>query len=130
MKKVDQTIFDTSFGNCFAACIASIFELELDQVPFPDGNSENFWRIYDKWFTERGFSVVNLKRGDFIPNGFCLGVVSSPRHPGTDHAVVIHNGKVVHDPHPSRASEMDNLDLVHSIDMIYPLDPSRLTYGL
>lgn len=33
MKKVFQTIVDKDHGNCMQAVVASLFELELDDVP-------------------------------------------------------------------------------------------------
>lgn len=34
MKPVDQTTFGFPGGNCFSACIASLLEMPLDDVPY------------------------------------------------------------------------------------------------
>lgn len=44
MKKVYQTIIDIGHGNCMQAAIASLFDLELEEVP-------NFIEFKDGWFS-------------------------------------------------------------------------------
>ena len=125
MKPIDQTILDNSKGNCWAACLASIFEVPLESIPGPSGVAEEFWPDYHAWLNARNATVVSLGRGEWIPDGFVIGSVMSPRFPDSQHAVVIHNGKVVHDPHPSKASLKDDLSDVVGVDLIFPLDPSK-----
>jgi len=36
MKPAMQTIFDDVYGDCFGACVASIFEFPIEEMP-------NFW---------------------------------------------------------------------------------------
>jgi hypothetical protein len=122
---VDQTIFDNKRGNCWAACVASIFEVPLESVPGPSGIDEDFWPDYHKWLADRNATVVSLTRGEWVPAGYVIGSVMSPRHEGTQHAVVIYRGKVVHDPHPSKTSEGDDFSKVIGVDLIFPLDPSK-----
>lgn len=59
MKKVFQTITDRGHGNCMQAAIASLFDLELDEVP-------NFIE-YENWFepiklflAERGYKFNGM----------------------------------------------------------------------
>jgi hypothetical protein len=94
-------------GDCMAACIASLLEIELDDVP-------NFAEIYNKekgadWYIE----YVNfLSKYDLYPltfnydlyqwghfhGGYVILSVDSPNIENVQHAVIGQNGKVVHDP--------------------------------
>lgn len=126
MIPIYQTIFDNKKGDCYAACIASIFEIPLESVPKPNGIDDDFWPIYHEWFAKYNARVISVARGDFIPpDAYLVGTVKSPRFKDTDHAVVIYGNKVVHDPHPDRTSERDDLSEVFSIDFIFPIDPSK-----
>lgn len=126
MIPVDQTIFDNKRGNCYAACIASIFELSLEFVPSPNGNDDDFWPIYHSWFEKGNARVVTLTRGEWVPpESYLIGTVKSPRFENTDHAVVIYGGKVVHDPHPSKQSIAEDISKVTHVDFIFPIDPSK-----
>lgn len=113
MKPVDQTIFGWPSGNCFAACVASILELSLDEVPNFMLNHETWFDDTYRWLAARGYTVLYVKR-DAVASGqvdprplieaghyFILGGLS-PRGEHL-HCVIEHRNVVVHDPHPSRA---------------------------
>jgi hypothetical protein len=60
-----MAIFDESGdnvqrGDCLTACVASIFELPIDQVPF-FVESESWWDDYQAFFCERGFQVGEVR---------------------------------------------------------------------
>lgn len=123
--------------DCLTACLASIFEEPYESVPiFCDkdtGKAGPFWyKTYERWLEERGFAFIQrvLQDGDQegsqvspwrFPGYWIAGVVS-PRVEG-DHAVVMHWGDLVWDPHPRR-------DMGHkgftSADYFLPLDPAKL----
>ena len=117
MKKVYQTIVHKEHGNCMQAVVASLFELELDQVP-------NFIELGDKWFSEymdffkeRGYdvcyihrnrnhdttqSLINIAKFDGGINGYFDATVKSQTLEGVTHAVVINSDlNIVHDPNPN-----------------------------
>ncbi len=125
MVPVDQTVFDNLRGNCYAACIASVLEMKLEDVPWPNGNNDDFAGIYETWFAELNLQVVYAVPGVPMPKGYLIASVPSPRFPGSNHAVVIKDGRVVHDPHPSRASLRDDLSEVTCVDLLTILDPTR-----
>jgi len=113
MKPVDQTLFGWPSGNCFAACVASILELPLDEVPNFMLNHETWFEDAYRWLAARGYSLLYVKR-DAVAAGqvdvrplidaghyFILGGLS-PRSEHL-HCVIEHRNKIVHDPHPSRA---------------------------
>ena len=112
MKPICQTKFGEQ-GNCMAACIASILEISIDDVPEMDckicDNTEfhKAWHtILNEWlFKKYGLSYMELKIDyPWIKNlGYHIICGDSPRLNGIQHAVVGLNGKMVHDPFPSAA---------------------------
>lgn len=59
MKKIYQTIVDKNVGNCAQAAIASLLELELNEVPNFKEYNEKFWSkmfsfLYDKGYDFHG----------------------------------------------------------------------------
>lgn len=125
MKPVDQTVFGYPNGNCFAACVASILEIPIEDTPSIEGRK--FESVWDAWFNERGLAFVDVPAGDgaYIP-GFCIATGKSPRGGLTSsgrpvlHAVVAQNMTLVHDPHPER-SFLEGPPKEYTV--IYPLEP-------
>ncbi len=70
MKKVYQTIVDPGKGNCMQAAIASLLNLDLEEVP-------DFKAMGDKWHTEM-FNFLRKKGYDM------LGTLYNPRHQAAD----------------------------------------------
>lgn len=106
MKPVTQNklVTDSTTGNCLAACLASIFECEIHEIPEFEEMHESEWfecLVEWLWSKGRGFKEVYLT-GEH-PKGVYIGVGQSPRNPKNTHAVVVQDGEIVHDPHPSRA---------------------------
>jgi len=118
MKPVYQTIFDNKIGNCLQACVASILELELEDVP-------NFMEAGDDWADEYGrfmfrfgLQLLTLDRDALLrqdvwwPGGYHIISGDSPRG-DWQHSVVGYEGEMVHDPHP----EGGGLVEPHSFDV-------------
>lgn len=106
-------------GNCWAAAIASLLDLSLEEVPDelefwkPGMKPIESWRPYSKmmhrWLYGLGFILVQCKPGALeyegprdCWDGYCLIFGPSPR---TGLHAVLGNlkGEIVHDPHPSGA---------------------------
>jgi hypothetical protein len=105
MKPVMQTIYSEKgkpapeFANCFQACVASLLELPLEEVP-------NFMLFRAKWWEAVVFYFGGL--------GYDIGYVDIPPPENGEfyigsidysdrdycHAVIVKDGAVVHDPHP------------------------------
>lgn len=114
----DQTRFGAD-GNCFAACLATLLGLDMQEVP--EAN---------EWLRQRGLAlvVVDVKDKPFyrLPPGVpvILGGVS-PRNPEWSHAVVGMsaddgwNYDILHDPHPSR----DGIGALQDVSLLIPLRP-------
>lgn len=114
MKKVFQTRTGDPEGNCFAACVASILECNLSDLPdlmdLPEG------RNWLEWFNEgleaRGYGVFNAPASPenpfigYIPEGVHF-IAAGPGRRGMKHCVVMQsNGgrmdkldEFVHDPY-------------------------------
>lgn len=122
MKKVYQTKFGSPDGNCFAACVASILEIGIDEVPdFKEGNGE-WYQKYKQWLRNYAYDFIAIKGFDSEDKDFCPHVYSivggtSPR--GLDHAVVYFGMEMVHDPHPDGGGITDIQDWIYFVPM-YP----------
>lgn len=135
-------------GNCFSACVASILECSLEDLPdeiaiiaqlkqeyasvwenwpprFKWGKSwMRLWEQTQAIVRQRGLTMVEVK-GPFpseIPvDVYCIISGQSPR--GLEHSCVGRGLKIIHDPHPSEAgvSEDDR-----SYIFFVCLDPASL----
>ena len=123
MIPVDQTTFGLGAGNCFAACVAAIFEVALEGLP--NFCCEDDWPAnFDQWLHERGLArlTVNVTGGGCPPNG-AWGIAAGPSPRGEFlHACVYKGDKLVHDPHPSR----DGMLCVKEIDVFVVLGPAGM----
>lgn len=114
---VHQTTF-YPLGNCYAACIASILELPLEDVPDFFNVKEGEDRFdagyagWARWLGERGYGIIRvLPMFDGVwlapmhlkEPWYCIASGPSPRFPCA-HAIVWgfsdDHGGPVHDPHP------------------------------
>jgi hypothetical protein len=98
MRPVDQTTYGFNDGNCFSACVASILEKSIVEVPRFHGVSPSFLQ----WLARFGLSATLYKRANYVPRGYAVAAGTSLRFAGRMHACVAYDGAVVHDPHPSR----------------------------
>lgn len=108
MKPVDQEFYNNKdiIGDCVRAVTASILELELKDVPHFCKEYHNNW--YYKWVNfmyEHGI-ILKIKIGPWknnipIPKEYYLASGTVKR--GGKHMIIMKGGKLVHDPHPSRA---------------------------
>jgi hypothetical protein len=119
MIPIDQTIYGPE-GNCFQACIASILEVPLDDVPECLGGRYD-QRLLD-WLHSKGLGLVLKPTAGGWLTGYCILTAKSPRTEG-NHAVVIKDGEVVHDPHPERDMGIGEWKYLWAF---YLLDPAVL----
>ena len=104
MKPVEQTKLSYPDGNCFAACLASVLEVALEEVPCFHG--DGWLDRYNEWLAPRNLVLINLTYASaegepWYPAGYSLLAAKSPRGDWL-HAVVCLDGEVVWDPHPQR----------------------------
>ncbi len=122
MIPIEQTKFHVPnevTGNCMAACVASIFELELEDVPtFEDTDPQEL--LLRKWCESQGIELVRFDR-EYCFNSFYLAVGPSPRNKSM-HMVVMQNGICQHDPHP----DGNGITAVHYMYIFIPKNPAKL----
>ena len=96
--------------NCFAACVATVLDIPIAEVPDAcDGNLWD-WDAFQQWLLPRGLQAIEISLG----NGACLYKVAapvicivtgnSPRSADMQHAVVAEfigaeGFRLLHDPH-------------------------------
>lgn len=120
MTPVFQTVVDKDNGNCMQAAIASMFDMELDDVPnFVEWSSSSEWYFrYCDFMESMGFDVetvscnleliskIELYRelaNQIAVSGAIYASVKSSIFDGGAHAVLINNvGVVIHDPNPNQ----------------------------
>jgi hypothetical protein len=127
-------------GNCFAACLASLLEVELDAVPgFMD--TLDWWEQSRVWLDrEHGWDLFAatpsnperpLSEQRWKPKGYAL-LACVPLHPLATpetvyampvHAVIVLDGEVAHDPQPRLSPVTDPVAVGW-----YILTPTRATF--
>ena len=116
MKPVFQTRFGRQ-GNCLAACVASILEVELEVVDFScfDHPPDKWFDLFNEKLAKTGYGLLELlpRRVGYLPvTGHWIATGQSPRYEGFSHSVVHYSdlpenpprptaSRMVHDPHPS-----------------------------
>ena len=131
MKPVMQTKFGTQ-GNCLTACIASLFEMNIDQVmdfhtgTDPDASQTDptavniFWNNVHQWLNQNNFGMIHLGSPENIletigmVEGYFLVGGKSPR--GYSHSVIYTKDGLAHDPHPEGGGVIPE-----SVSLIYPM---------
>jgi hypothetical protein len=125
-------------GNCFAACIASILEVPITEVP----NVEVFYHLDNGYHTEVMLTFLSSKGWDLCSDdtlkvfhddryGVELGkrvewlakhrnkyyLVSGKSTRGVSHICIYQNGKLVHDPHPTKEG-LQTLDYFQTLEKL------------
>ncbi len=112
-------------GNCMAACLASLFELELSEVPDFAGKIVNgkWYVILNVWLAKRNLELSFYPAKGTVPpmQGYYMLAVKSTtlKNPDDGHMVIAQNGQVVHDPNPNAKAvgEKEDLWLFTPIDI-------------
>jgi len=95
-----------TYGDCFRACVASVLGVESGAVPhfLHDGGGtfpDDWMNRFVQWAESRGFIPYEFSASIITPPGYYIATGKSPRF-DVGHSVVMRNGRVVWDPHPSR----------------------------
>ncbi len=104
-------------GNCMAACLASLFEVELDDVPDLEGTIVNgkWFGILEAWLAKRNLELSFYPVKNVVPpvqGYYMLGCKSTMlKNPDDGHMVIAQNGTVVHDPNPNAKTVGEQEDL-------------------
>lgn len=139
MIPVDQDEFyvdGTSRGNCYAAAIASIIERPLSDLREFHRLYLGYWdgaRVGRHDFAARDAFFAELHRLGWHPVHFAApgtpqfcesygavprgyAIANGPAVRGVRHSVVVLDGRLAHDPHPSRAGLIE----VESFEVLIP----------
>ena len=118
---IDQTKLHTKkqSGNCLAASLASVLELPLSKIPEFENMGKKWFSKLTKWLETLGLYPV-IWREEVVLPGYYFVIGQSPRDKKITHQVVYFNGKMIHDPHPSR----DGIINIKETMVLVPFDPS------
>jgi hypothetical protein len=106
MKPVYQNDFGEITANCLSACVASILELPIEDVPTFVGHEDDdaMWMVrLNDWLRHYGYWAIHLDRQTFDMkqyeniDAYTIGTGESGRG---YHAVVCKGTEFVFDPHP------------------------------
>jgi len=116
MTPVFQTLFGPK-GNCFQACVASLFDTELDHVPA--------FHAFDDWgLLLRAWAKDNYGVETVFTSAYRYPLFLEPDKPagysinshllfnGDVHAAVFLDGWLAHDPSPRPFCKIDSLALL------------------
>lgn len=91
MKPVEQTEYGKGKGNCFSACVASILEIGIEDVPhFCEENKGTWFVDCAEWLTTKGYGCINIgweEASNFFPIN-CWLIVCGDSWYGSKHAVI------------------------------------------
>ena len=101
MKKVFQTRFGID-GNCWAACMATVFGVELSEVDQCACNNKDWAEQTMAWLKPRGFSYIEIARNKdgswplTMPQAGTVCVLGVETNRGLPHVIVaeIFNDKI------------------------------------
>lgn len=120
MRPVYQTICDFKKGNCFAACIASILELPLEEVPNFCIDPKDWHLNCNKWLEGYDLQLLEFEHiltGQPISKPMVVLLTGpSPRDPDKNHCIVgeiypednVIKTRILHDPHPDQKGLFEN----------------------
>lgn len=103
MKPCFQTSFGDKQGNCLSACIASLLELAIEDVPnfCVDYGDEHWQDATEEWLRKRGLALVSVQINEEVPPWDFYWMAGGKSRRGVYHSVIYRAGELVHDPHPS-----------------------------
>lgn len=121
MKFVDQRYLHkpeiNQHGDCWAACISTITEIPIEEIPDVNDPKYSEWPTY--WYAmwnflkDKGFLLYCENVNQFKGNGdCCIACGKSPRG-NFNHAVIWNNG-MIHDPHPDKTGilNIDHFEII------------------
>ncbi len=132
MKPVMQNVRNTETGNCFSACVASIFELDISEVPNFIEAGRNWMNEYNLWLEKFGLTSFEMdvsddnretwrKWLDHKDNYSIISVVDDK----IPHALVMKGTKIVHDPFENNCKSFV-FDDIYAFGMFVMKDPGSL----
>lgn len=132
MIPVFQTDQTPESGNCTQACLASIFELPLADVPnaaplWAAGDAEGGWKLINDFVAEYGMEMWQFEvdgEHTWRPPGYWIGTIRQPDD--VLHAVVFEGEDFVFCP--SRGAERPEGELAY-VNFLIVADPAKARRG-
>jgi hypothetical protein len=116
MTPINQTKFreDGEKGNSLACCVASIWDLDLDDVPEFEEMPQTWRPAMQEFVAQLGYNIKQ-EIAEFVADDYyiVMGRTSS----GHGHARVAFQGKVVHDPGAGRSGEVSSEFVIYFPDL-------------
>jgi hypothetical protein len=104
---------DHEKGDCFAACVATILEVDLASLPNFCARPPNVWFEEMQAYLEKRFGLMLIgatpETAMYLPDEH-LFIASGPGPRGHRHSVVFNSLGLVWDPHPSDAGLLEVTD--------------------
>lgn len=120
---VKQTIMKPPSGNCLAACVASILELGIDEVPNFILHGEGWLDALNRFLFTRGL-YANYEAFRYNQKGYWIACVAD-RHDGQRrHCLVMLDQDVAWDPSP--VSHLDQWHSTLAMITFGVLDPTEV----
>ena len=93
-----------SYGDCFRACLATLFGVLTKEVPnFVEISDEGWWDVVNEWTQTRGWHAVHFEcHNGWTAPGWAIACGKSNKSL-LQHAVVYRDGDLWHDPAASRS---------------------------
>ena len=123
MKRVTQTKFGKPNGNCFEACLASILEIPLDEVP--RFTQEDWLARINRWLRWHYSLQLVVAQPNILEFGMAPStyvIAGGPNLRGVPHSVVHRGATMVHDPNPDRVG----LASVEDVLVFVAVNPARM----
>lgn len=89
MEPVFQTMHGEKHGNCFAACIASLLEIPLEDVP-QFGDNDWWLKEINEFLSHYGYAYFHTSINDMNMSwmGECYCILVGPNEDGVQHAKI------------------------------------------
>lgn len=119
-------------GDCWRACLATILDLEYEDVPFLGTIEKPDLEWYEKsmaFLNQLGLGYMEIQpnhESNQKLQGYHLIIGDSPRIPNMKHAVVARDGIVVYDPHPDGQGVVEGTETYGLFTMLNPAMIRRL----
>jgi hypothetical protein len=127
MRPVFQKELSTGRGDCFRACLATIFGLNINTMPNfweKTQDSHKFWELVNEWSTKHlRVKLITTTLGDghdyLIKDLLCIAIGRTDSE--EEHCVVWRNKKL-HDPYPNgdRSFHPESFTLIVPLTMEPP----------
>lgn len=132
MIPVDQTVLhapeDRQYGNCHAACLASLLEILIEEIPSYVEEFEDdvkYWKACMDYLVTQGYWILLVNLPVFWSSWTGKGseayhIISGMSPRGFSHSVIGKEGEIVHDPHPDRAGLLSHEEHPWAFEFLIP----------